>query len=260
MPFPLAHPAAVLPLRRFCPGILSFPALVLGSLVPDAGYLLANYQVDQFSHSLPGLVGFALPVGLVALLVFQGLGALLLRWAPAGTKAVIASVRLVRPPWSLGVVLSLLIGAATHLAWDSLTHNNGWLVEQAAFLRRPVLEIGHHTVRLCHVLWYVSTFAGIACLMMAGLGRLQKVEAGPPGGGFKGRLGRALLFAALMIPVAMIHHLVRSWPGEMVVALLAALLGLTLVFWLGVPRRLAADRRPSPGTNSPSPTTPRGTL
>jgi len=32
MPFPLAHPAAVLPLKRFCPQRLSFSALVIGAL------------------------------------------------------------------------------------------------------------------------------------------------------------------------------------------------------------------------------------
>jgi hypothetical protein len=48
MPYPLAHPAAVLPLRRLCPRRLSFPALVVGSLCPDVGYPLG---VSRFSHS-----------------------------------------------------------------------------------------------------------------------------------------------------------------------------------------------------------------
>ena len=44
MPFPLAHPAAVLPFRRYCSRWLNFPALVIGSLVPDLGYLFPPIQ------------------------------------------------------------------------------------------------------------------------------------------------------------------------------------------------------------------------
>ena len=38
MPWTFAHPAAILPLRRFCPAPLDFSALVIGSMVPDLGY------------------------------------------------------------------------------------------------------------------------------------------------------------------------------------------------------------------------------
>ena len=71
MPFPLAHPAAVLPLRRFCPRYLSFPALVAGSLSPDFGYVFGSLHVDEFSHRLwAGSFGFCLPVGLLSVWVF----------------------------------------------------------------------------------------------------------------------------------------------------------------------------------------------
>jgi hypothetical protein len=46
MPFPLAHPAAVLPLRRYCPKYLSFPVLIVGSLVPDVGYCLGRLNAS----------------------------------------------------------------------------------------------------------------------------------------------------------------------------------------------------------------------
>src|SRR6185503_14629770 len=71
MPFPLAHPAAVLPLRRFCPRYLSFPALIIGSLSPDLGYLSGSFRLDVFSHRfLAGSFGFCLPAGLLLLLAF----------------------------------------------------------------------------------------------------------------------------------------------------------------------------------------------
>src|ERR1039458_6493774 len=80
MAFPLAHPAAVLPLRRYCPIWLSFPALVIGSLSPDAGYCLGDLgglDWGTFSHGLLGSVAFCLPVGIVMLALFYGLRAVL---------------------------------------------------------------------------------------------------------------------------------------------------------------------------------------
>jgi hypothetical protein len=44
MPFPLAHPVAVLPFRRYCPRFFSLPALVAGSLVPDYGHPKATLK------------------------------------------------------------------------------------------------------------------------------------------------------------------------------------------------------------------------
>src|SRR5438876_728351 len=69
MPFPIAHPAAVLPLRRYCTRWLSFPALVIGSVVPDVGYLLGEDWIN-FSHQLSGSVPFDLPLGILILAVF----------------------------------------------------------------------------------------------------------------------------------------------------------------------------------------------
>ena len=71
MPFTLAHPAAVLPLRRFCPRFLNFPALVVGSVGPDAGYAFGWLGADQVSHRFLGSFVFCLPVGLVLVGLFK---------------------------------------------------------------------------------------------------------------------------------------------------------------------------------------------
>jgi hypothetical protein len=83
MPFPVAHPAAVLPLRRYCPRYLSFPALVVGSLSPDFGYVFGHLQVDRFSHRFwAGSFGFCLPAGLLIVWVFYLVRAPLLAILP----------------------------------------------------------------------------------------------------------------------------------------------------------------------------------
>jgi hypothetical protein len=46
MPFTISHIAAVLPAKPFCPRLLSFLELVMGSIAPDLAYffnLYANY-------------------------------------------------------------------------------------------------------------------------------------------------------------------------------------------------------------------------
>jgi hypothetical protein len=54
MPFTLAHAAAVLPFRPYCPRVLSFPALVVGSVAPDAGYWSGPLDLKRISHSFAG--------------------------------------------------------------------------------------------------------------------------------------------------------------------------------------------------------------
>lgn len=101
MPYPFAHPAAVLPLVRPM-GRLGVPsALVIGSMVPDAWYLVPGL-VRADSHSLEGLFWFCLPVGFVLYLLWNGA-------RPRAPLSAIAS--------------SILIGALTHLGWDALTHS-----------------------------------------------------------------------------------------------------------------------------------------
>src|SRR5262245_66554750 len=67
MPFTLAHPAAVIPLKRYLP----LSALVVGSLSPDLEYLVRLRAVSHLSHTLTGLFSFCLPVGLVLLWLFH---------------------------------------------------------------------------------------------------------------------------------------------------------------------------------------------
>src|ERR1039458_366285 len=113
MAFPLAHPAAVLPLRRYCPRWLSFPALVIGSLSPDAGYCLGNLgglDWGTFSHGMLGSVAFCLPVGVVLLALFYGLRAPVIRMLPAPYQQAFLPLCW-RPPGSpSAVVISRLSG------------------------------------------------------------------------------------------------------------------------------------------------------
>lgn len=184
MPFTLSHPAAVLPLLRspFCPA-----ALVCGSLAPDAPYFLGGAGIPvsaqswyepflnaTHSHTLPGL-SVALPFTL-ALLALYGLVRRpvteLLPWRPTA-----ASDRTGGFPRRAGwVLLSALIGVLTHLAWDSFTHFDGYVVTHVSALRSRVA--GDLTV--ARAIQHVSTVSGLAAIAVHLWRRPRR--AAPPSG------------------------------------------------------------------------------
>lgn len=167
MPFTFAHPAAVLPLRRF--KSLHTAALMVGSVAPDLSYYVpAKYTNGAFleSHTAMGAIYIDLPVGLVTLLI----GFLLRRpltalMSPRARALCLQSLERFReqPRYWLWVPLALYVGTWTHIAWDSLTHDKGWIVLRVSALSAPI-TLGWYTGTLCHVLQYVSSVAGLLIL------------------------------------------------------------------------------------------------
>lgn len=164
MPFPLAHPAAVLPLRGLCPKRLNFAALMIGSLTPDAGYCLQRFKLDTFSHTFVGSLGFCLPVGIALLAVFYFLRSPLVSALPSPHREALLPLCRRAPfrPWI--VVLSLLIGAWTHIALDSLTRESDWLVHQLPVMQDDFTTIAGKGIKTYRVLWYGLTAAGLFLL------------------------------------------------------------------------------------------------
>src|SRR5262245_26185542 len=123
MPFTLSHAAAILPLHRFGNSHLSLAALTIGSMSPDIPYFV-ELPFGNDSHSLLGIFYFCWPVGLVLWGIFEYLlkqptldlmpGSVRTRFA-CHTPRV--STRLM-----LAVSISIMLGALTHVAWDSFTH------------------------------------------------------------------------------------------------------------------------------------------
>jgi hypothetical protein len=122
VPYPFAHPAAVLPLARPMGRFAVPSALAIGSVLPDAWYLVPFLDRAE-THSVAGLFWFCLPAGLALYLLFhrvlkQPLIALL-----SPRLGSFTSPGLPAAPWH-AVIVSLFVGALTHLAWDALTHSD----------------------------------------------------------------------------------------------------------------------------------------
>jgi hypothetical protein len=95
-------------------------ALAIGSVVPDLWYFVPTLDRSD-THVGGALFWFCPPVGLAAYLLFhlllkQPLIALVSPRLAGFTPRSLPAV-----PWH-AVIVSLLVGAATHMVWDGLTH------------------------------------------------------------------------------------------------------------------------------------------
>ena len=167
MPFTLAHPAAVLPLRRL-PRLRLAP-LIIGAMAPDLPYYLpgnlkaAVPETHEFAHSFTVDLALGFATLWVAYLLRRPLTALLS--ARARTLILTGLTPYGRFPEWLWAVPALLIGIWTHLLWDSFTHSYGFMVRRVAALSSPV-TLGPYNGPLYHVLQYLSSVFGLACMVV----------------------------------------------------------------------------------------------
>ncbi|MGW6423592.1 DUF4184 family protein [Nocardia sp. NPDC055053] len=188
MPFTLAHPLAVLPFRRFLP----LPALIAGSVAPDVVYYLPIPVSGSMTHSPLGVLGWDLVIGLALLSAFR---------LSAGPAAALLPHRVVLPApvhsgaWgrASSTIIALVLGAMTHLVWDSITQTAGFAVQHWDLLRAPVVE-PHKTY---NVLGYASSLVGTAVLAYLLVRRTRRHPPTMPA-----LWRRAVLTLLLFAPVA----------------------------------------------------------
>jgi hypothetical protein len=95
-------------------------ALAIGSIAPDFWYFVP-FVARHESHSLAGLAWFCMPAGLLMYLFFHLLLKQPLIALVSPRLGCYTPARLPAVPW-YAVIVSLLVGALTHLGWDALTH------------------------------------------------------------------------------------------------------------------------------------------
>jgi len=164
VPFTGSHPAAVLPLLGLG---LAPSALVIGSMTPDLPYFFPMPVSAEVTHSLVGVVSVDVVLALAAYLLWH------LLLAPAALTVAPDSVRRRLPPGAapglrhrLGTVgavvlvaVACCVGAATHVVWDSFTHEGRWGADHVPWLTQVHLGLLGET-------WaqHVSTVVGLLAL------------------------------------------------------------------------------------------------
>jgi hypothetical protein len=219
MPYAPAHPAVVLPLERLG---LPLSALVVGSVAPDVPVYLPVGVSYATTHSGRGvLIGAAF--GLVILLLwFVLLRDAVVDLATGLRDRLPAQARLDRRAWPLAPV-ALLVGAGTHVLWDSATHDWGFVVRDLAFLRED-----HGPLPLYGWLQHTSTVVGSLIVAAYGLVVLsrQPVDPRPPS------VRRPALWWAPIPAVALVVGTALRDPEAAVGAALIALLVVAVVWRL----------------------------
>lgn len=232
MPFPLAHPAAVLPLRRYCPRWLNFPALVIGSISPDIAYLFRGTEVDSRAHTFAAGTLIGLLLGLAALALCVISVRLLLPRMTALYRENLLPLFEIKLSTIPAILISLVLGIWTHLLFDSFTHAEGWAVLHSPVLRHPAFKLANRTVRICHLLWYLCSFVGVALLVWSARNWREHLSASAKKPRATSPLLEAISVAALILPIEILHHLVRTRFGLILVAGLTA--GATLLVLLRI--------------------------
>tara|TARA_R110002020_G_scaffold97708_5_gene233175 strand:+ start:4304 stop:5035 length:732 start_codon:yes stop_codon:yes gene_type:complete len=165
MPFTFAHPAIILPLAHLPRKWFSLTGLVIGSLTPDFEYFLRMAIKSDHSHTVGGLLWFDLPLGLAISFIFHNLVRdRLFDNLPRFLKSRFGAFTefdwngYFKKNWMV-VIISILLGAISHIFWDGFTHDHGYFVGLIPTLSNTVGLFGGHTP-IFKILQHASTLVG----------------------------------------------------------------------------------------------------
>jgi hypothetical protein len=163
MPFTISHAAAVLPLKK---SPLPLAALMIGSMSPDFSYFFPFGLANTSWHNLRGILLFCLPAGLASWLFYvRVLERPTIDLLPEAWR-----VRVIRSDSRLSIralilaAIAVIVGAATHVVWDSFTHANTTVTAAFPALRTEVFSFHVRPVRIYFVLQCLSSVIGLLAL------------------------------------------------------------------------------------------------
>ena len=172
MPFTFSHPAIVLPLTFLPRQWISLTGLVIGSLTPDFEYFLRMRIMSNYSHTIDGLFWFDLPLGLLLSFIFHNIVRdSLFDNLPSILKSRFSVFK--KFEWNahfkrnwIVVIISILIGAASHIFWDSFTHEHGYFVQTIPALQNSLDFLGRQ-IPILKILQHSSTLLGVLVIAYA---------------------------------------------------------------------------------------------
>src|SRR5271157_1616888 len=137
MPFTVSHAAAALPLRRLN---LVWSAFLVGSMAPDFPYVVGTTAYRSLGHDFPGVVLFTLPMSFAVLWLYHfAIKRPVAGLLPIGIQrrlgGQLGEFKFGGVTRLLAIALSIILGIATHLLWDSLTHSYSWPWRHSVWLQ-----------------------------------------------------------------------------------------------------------------------------
>jgi hypothetical protein len=165
MPFTFSHPALILPLTYMPKKWYSLTGLIIGSMTPDFEYFIRMKSLSHYSHTLAGIFYFDLPLGILLAFIFHNIVRdSLYKNLPEFLKLRLTIFqnfdwnRFFVKNW-IAISTSIIIGAASHILWDSFTHKFGYFVETIPVLKTRINLLGIH-LPVYNILQHTSTVIG----------------------------------------------------------------------------------------------------
>ena len=144
---------------------------------PDFEYLFRLEPIALISHASYGLFLFGVPIGLIAVALW-----VFLLCDP--TRALFAlPVRKATHPhsffWWVRAAAGVLIGGATHVAWDAFTHRDTWGPVLIPPLKYTAFSVATVNVPWYNVLQVLSSIVGGIVVLLWLWRRMQHAQAWP---------------------------------------------------------------------------------
>ena len=171
MPFTPGHPAIILPFIRS--RYLSATGLIIGSMSPDFEYFFRMSVMGIHGHTKAGLFYFDIPVTIILSILFH---LVVKRNFIANLPAFLQGrfqdtltldfIKYLKKNWGIFFV-SAFIGAASHIFWDSFTHNDRFFVRLFSDIyNNTYLPFRGANYPLFYVLQQISTVVGLSAVAL----------------------------------------------------------------------------------------------
>ena len=180
MPFTFAHPAIILPLNYLSKKWVSLTGLVIGSLTPDFEYFLRMKIESYYSHTLLGILYFDLPLAILLTFIYHNfVKTELFKNLPQELNLRFVNAEKLNwntyftENWKI-VIVSIIIGIASHISWDGFTHENGFFVNIFSELKNEIQIFGKG-IKVYKILQHLSTLIGAVVIAIV-IYQLPKTE------------------------------------------------------------------------------------
>ena len=203
MPFTLSHAVLAPPLSRLTGGRLPTAALAIGCMVPDL-FRLFTAERSNVTHLWSALIHPDLWIGLgFCLLWYLIYRPVIYRLSgiqhPLNIESFKSAIQFL-----IGVIAAVLVGTATHIIWDGLTHHDFRSFAFQDFLAQSV-QWGTQTYPMHRILQIGSSILALPFLLWMSLNYYQTYKQDTP------ISGKIKLFALLSMAISVTGGMLAVW-------------------------------------------------